>query len=793
MSSLSRIIAILGGAAVVVAAGPTSAQNVTWRSIGGGEFGAMFGIAISPHDSNVIVGGVDMGNAFMTRDGGKSWRIVGCNVDSATGQHANPGYRGVWSACFDPVRPERVFIGSTHGVYRSTDNGDTWRLVRGGSPAAITSALAVDVADPNVVYAGSGGGVRTPVAWGGGEVAKSLDGGDTWQTITPPLPAGAASPLGRNWVRIAIDPLSPVLTGEGHSRLYLCGQAGFYRSDDAGRSWTSLEAALPGGVVDLKLGGVHTSGIADLALVPDGNRTLVYATIQVRAVPGGQPPWLGGVYVSADGGQTWSARNRGLERVLAAMPRSHSWSAIVSCPAAPGTLYWGASDGIYKTTDGGGQWQLVTRLGTEWKQGPDYDGRTVYWRLRTHDTNYDGSFYNDFGPTNGLACSATDPNAVAYTDNAGCGLSRDGGEHWTEPGFEFGEAVWPGEWGDRPPMVLTHKFRSRGIQLIVPMDVAVDPFDPLTIAIGHHDTGLHISRDGGQWWEWAYHGLLEGDRNNVRSIVYDPAVKGRIFVGAGGWAKPGHVYRSDDGGRHFQLIGIPRLSQGGAHVVAALALDPASPVERRTLYAATDAGLFRTPDGGTTWSGPEAAFGSLAVRHVLVDGEHHGRLYASARSGNGADPSAGLYRSDDSGATWHRLGAGQLGTIVSVSICPGTDTVYALAFAPGAAAGLWAPRTLYHSTDAGATWQALTTPPLACAAVSRRDPARVYATTFSSDVTKQTVNVLRSTDCGRTWLPVGSDIPLSPGGDTNGIIFDAMNPARFFVMHNAGTYEGIEE
>ena len=110
----SSLIAILKALALcALHAGHAEASSgVAWRSIGPGQFGAMFGVAISPHDSNVVVAGVDLGNAFMTRDGGKSWRILGRDGDDPFGA---PGYRGCWGACFDPRRPERIWIGSSHG------------------------------------------------------------------------------------------------------------------------------------------------------------------------------------------------------------------------------------------------------------------------------------------------------------------------------------------------------------------------------------------------------------------------------------------------------------------------------------------------------------------------------------------------------------------------------------------------------------------------------------------------------------------------------------------------------
>jgi hypothetical protein len=72
------LISIFFHAFEASAQGNTPGQ-VTWRSIGPGEFGAMFGVAISPLDPQVIVAGLDMGNAFLTRDGGESWKIIGGN------------------------------------------------------------------------------------------------------------------------------------------------------------------------------------------------------------------------------------------------------------------------------------------------------------------------------------------------------------------------------------------------------------------------------------------------------------------------------------------------------------------------------------------------------------------------------------------------------------------------------------------------------------------------------------------------------------------------------------------
>jgi hypothetical protein len=81
----------------------------------------MFGVAISPHDSRVIVAGGDMGNAFLTRDGGKTWKILGRNGGASWEPIADdiplsPGgeYNKV---VFAPTGPSRFFVLHNSGTY----------------------------------------------------------------------------------------------------------------------------------------------------------------------------------------------------------------------------------------------------------------------------------------------------------------------------------------------------------------------------------------------------------------------------------------------------------------------------------------------------------------------------------------------------------------------------------------------------------------------------------------------------------------------------------------------------
>ena len=89
-------------------------NSLRWRIIGPGGGGTMFHPAISPHDPNLAVLNCDMTGAYITKDGGTSWREF--NLRTTVGAFA-----------FDPVQPNILYAGSD-GVFRSDDRGG-----RGGS------------------------------------------------------------------------------------------------------------------------------------------------------------------------------------------------------------------------------------------------------------------------------------------------------------------------------------------------------------------------------------------------------------------------------------------------------------------------------------------------------------------------------------------------------------------------------------------------------------------------------------------------------------------------------------
>src|SRR5581483_8292522 len=168
---------LLAGAAFAVRPGD-------FKVLGPGGGGAMFNPTISPHDPNTVLISCDMTGAYITHDGGQSWRMF--------------NLRGVVRFfAFDPLQP-RVMYAQATGVWRSTDNGETWKLVY-PKPASIKSivmrsdhadeilvadpdplgdiaALAVDPENSKVLYV-AGGSKKRPMLF------LSRDWGARWTRL----------------------------------------------------------------------------------------------------------------------------------------------------------------------------------------------------------------------------------------------------------------------------------------------------------------------------------------------------------------------------------------------------------------------------------------------------------------------------------------------------------------------------------------------------------------------------------------------------------------------------------
>jgi photosystem II stability/assembly factor-like uncharacterized protein len=716
-------------------AGPAPRRDA-WRILGPGGGGTMIAPTISPHDPDLVVEHCDMTGAYITTDGGRSWRMF--------------NLRGVVSAfAFDAQNPKVIYAGNM-ALWRSEDRGKTWRMLL-PDPAANTvehsfgdhaeslftsddsripdsriaiQALAVHPQDSNRLYLVLG--QPTPALFVSG------DRGATWS-------------LERDFEGEHILAVHPGVEGASHST-WILAAGGIYVGSD-GR-WERRSGPSDGDIQYAALGRQAESG-----------GTQIYALV---GRGGDIEPYSVDAYVSGDGGRTWEQVTA---RIADCLPRQQSGSAyllraVACCEADPSTAYVGfcrfgkdgsvqssasgvvstgiANSGIVKTADGGQNWEIVFH-----EQGRAADNLQVSW---IEGRGPDQSIWFD-APVS-LGAAPTDADVCYGTDLFRTYRTLDGGKTWeTVNSVSVGNDRWT----------------TRGLDVTTCYGVHFDPFDTSRIFISYTDIGLFRSEDGGKSWIGSTDGIPDAWRNTTYWIEFDPDHQGLIWGVFSGvhdlprpkmWRQGIHHYRggvavSRDGGRTWEVSSQGMEETAPTHIL----LDPSSPVGMRTLYAsAFGRGVYKSTDNGSNWSPRNTGIEGeepFAWRFTRAD---DGTLYliVARRSDDGSigTPQDGaLYRSQDGAETWKRvkLPEGVNGPN-GIAVDP-TDhaRLYLAAWGrqqyPDDCAG-----GVFLSLDAGRTWrQTLNmSAHVYDVTVDPRDPNVVYACGFNSAA-------YRSADRGETW------------------------------------------
>lgn len=244
-------------------------------------------VAVAPSDNRVVYASTrPSGQIFRSNDSGIFWTAVGPNL--------LPG-ADWYPLAVDPIHSNIVMAGSSQGVYKSTDGGDTWTP----TPLRVTIVRFESASDDGrILYASGWGAFRTD------------DGGDNWRALRSGI-----------WHRgIAADSRTPQTAYFGED---LSGSSGqLQMTTDGGDTWKVQIV-------------VSTAGLIHQLAVDPGQPNIMYA---------GKVWGPGGVFRSLDGGVSWSASGLGGINVDA-------------MEVAPGFWYVGSGwGGVLLSTDRGDTW-----------------------------------------------------------------------------------------------------------------------------------------------------------------------------------------------------------------------------------------------------------------------------------------------------------------------------------------------------------------------------------------------------------------------------------------------------
>jgi len=261
-------------------------------------------------------------------------------------------------------------------------------------------------------------------------------------------------------------------------------------------------------------------------------------------------------------------------------------------------------------------------------------------------------------------------------------------------------------------------------------------------------TKANFARNGGT--------LNVTDSGRIRTILTDPANPNTIYVAFSG----GGLWKSTDGGAFWQA----KTETLGSLSIGSVAMDPNN---SGTLYLGlgdpfdgTGVGIVKMTNGGDTWTDPVFLGNSTSIADILVAPNDSNIVLAATNKG--------LYRSTNGGKTYSLItintGVAETPKLWSIVSGGGNTMVLSLEAAPSAAAGTTKQGQVWRSTDAGATWTrangvthsaGLNRISLASAPSNRSVMYAMAAKQIASGNT-DLGNIFKSTDGGANWTGVAT-------------------------------------
>jgi photosystem II stability/assembly factor-like uncharacterized protein len=307
----------------------------------------------------ICVGTIGSG-LWLSPDGGDSWRRVGKGLWSES---------RVFGLTVHPGEPRTLYAGANDGIYKSSDGGQGFERLESPMNELDVWRIAIDPADPDIVFAGT-----RPAA-----LFRSTDGGRHWQKLSADIAEECPNVRVPRVTALTVDPSDHRVVWAGIE------VDGVRRSTDGGESWSRIAA-------------IHDPDIHDIAVTVNGGTTVLTSTpgeifashdrgqswqgLGVRdqfrlrycrhlaqkaddpstlfvATGNGAAGDAGAIERSTDGGKTWRAAS------LPAEPNSPIW-AFATHPADPGLVLACSHYGeIYASRNAGDSWAKLRREFTE--------------------------------------------------------------------------------------------------------------------------------------------------------------------------------------------------------------------------------------------------------------------------------------------------------------------------------------------------------------------------------------------------------------------------------------------
>lgn len=594
----------------------------------------------------------------------------------------------------DLSNPDIIYAGTASGgVWKSASGGIAWEPIFDDAPTQSVGAVAVNQSNPAEIWVGTGEGNPRNSANSGAGIFKTIDGGKTWKRM------GLKATKTIHRIIVHRDNPDIVYVGATGSAWGPSPERGVFKTTDGGKTWKKV------------LYINDETGCADLVVDPSNPNKLIAAMWEH-----GRLPWTfnsggkgSGIYISYDGGESWKKRT-----AKDGLPKGDLGRiGLAIAPSKPNIVYAlveAKKNGLYKSTDGGHKWTLVSEK--------NIGNRPFYYADIYVDPLNENRIYNLFSlvtrsedggktfktllPYSGVHpdhhafwIHPTNPNYLIEGNDGGMNISRDGGDNW--------------EFIDNLPLAQFYH-------------ISYDMSIPYLVAGGMQDNGSWVGpsstwkRGGIRNYDWqeVYFGdgfdvLFNPDdsryvyamsqggnvgymdretgKNRFIKPVHPDGTPLRFHWNAGIAQNPFHnsgiyfgsqfVHKSMDYGKTWEIIS-PDLTtndtlkqqqskSGGLTIddtqaenhTTILAIAP-SPVDEQVIWVGTDDGnLQLTRDGGKNWTNLgnklSAAKAGSWIPYIEVSQKNAGEAFVIINDYRRNDWRPMAYHTKDYGATFRRI------------------------------------------------------------------------------------------------------------------------------------------
>jgi len=270
-----------------------------------------------------------------------------------------------------------------------------------------------------------------------------------------------------------------------------------------------------------------------------------------------------------------------------------------------------------------------------------------------------------------------------------------------------------------------------------------------------------------QEYEWSSIGPEE---KNVVSIAVDPTNAEIIYAGCVSGYEDLSILKTIDGGTHWSEI-----ASGGYGSRAPIVIDP---IQTNNVYVGARDGIYKTPDGGDTWTIIDLGWGGYEVTSLAIDPNVPGTIYAGLINDDWGLP-YGVFKSTNGGLSWVAMSYDEPEPVLS--------GVYCLTLDPNASNIIYSGwfGGILKSTDAGTTWVNVSPgfplQPVFALAIDPFDSLTFYAG-VGPDINK-------TLDGGDSWFLISDS--LAENGYINSIAINRVNSDDIFVATNAGVFRSL--